>query len=316
MRSTMRLIVLCLPYVSGGKCWANHDLGQSEVQLIGMRQMRSVNGVTVVTAQQATLRSMLSEFFAHGELLYFLVKRTYKIRYAQAAFGLAWAILQPLLSALIMAVVMGRYMRPSTEGVPVFLFFFAGTVPWSFFANALSSSAISLSSNQALVQKVYFPRLCLPVAAVISAAFDLIVPLIILFCVLFATGWLRLTIMTLPFVFGLLCIEFATAVGIGAGLAALNLKYRDVQHALPFATQILFFISPILYSGRSFPGQWQFVYYMNPLAGVFETIRSELLHTAPVPWEHLILSTASAALFFVGGLYYFLKAEGRFADIA
>lgn len=272
--------------------------------------------VTVISAERWTIGTMLGEFFAHGELLYFLLRRTYKIRYAQAALGIAWAILQPLLTALILAAVLGRVMRPSTQGVPPLLFFFAGTVPWTFFANGVSSAATSLSSNLSLVQKVYFPRLCLPVAAVLSAGVDLIVPLLFLFAAMIFYGRFDPSLATLPMFLALLVLELMTAVGIGAGLAALNLKYRDVQHALPFALQILFFASPIVYASTSLEEPWKTLYFLNPMAGILETMRATLLNTQPVSWTHLLLSSLSVVAVFLGGLFYFYRAEGQFADVA
>lgn len=274
------------------------------------------SSITVISSEPRTLGAMLHEYFAHGELLYFLVRRTYKIRYAQAALGIAWAVLQPFLTAVILAAVLGRLMRPSTQGVPPLLFFLAATVPWTFFASGVSSAGTSLSSNLSLVQKVYFPRLCLPVAAVISAAIDMIVPLLILVGAMIFYGRFEPSWYTLPVFLALLFLEFMAAVGIGAGLAALNLKYRDVQHAMPFAIQMLFFASPVVYGATSLPEPWKTAYFLNPMAGILESIRSTLLGTQPIEWLHLGLSTAAVIAVLFGGLVYFFKAEGQFADVA
>lgn len=259
---------------------------------------------------------MIAEFLGHGELLYFLLRRHYKIRYAQAALGIAWAVLQPALTAIIMALILGRVMQPSTQGVPPLLFFFAGTVFWTFFANGVGNAATSLSSNLGLIQKVYFPRLCLPVAAVLSAAVDLVVPLLILFLVMIFYGRFDISWATFPTLAVLLICLFFAAVGLGTGLAALNLKYRDVQHALPFAIQIGFFASPVIYSPASLPEPWQTLYYLNPVAGVLEGIRATLLGTQPMFWGHLAISGISILATFLIGLTYFLKTESQFADVA
>lgn len=280
-----------------------------------MTLKQSANEITYISSKPTTLIAMLHEFLAHGELLYFLVRRTYKIRYAQAALGVAWAVLQPLLTAGILALVLGRVMRPTTDGIPPLLFFFAATVPWTFFANGVSSAATSLTSNQAMVQKIYFPRLCLPVSSVLSAAVDLVIPLFILAIVMVLYGRFDPSIETLPAVIGLLFMIFLTSAGAGAGLAALNLKHRDVQHALPFAIQILFFASPIFYSPSGLPQPWGTLYYLNPLAGMLEGFRAALLHTDPVSWEKFTLSATMSVVVFVVGLYYFMRAESKFADI-
>lgn len=262
------------------------------------------------------MREQVAEFLRYGELLYFLVWKNLKVRYAQAALGVAWSVLQPLLTAAIMALLLGRFARIPTDGQPPILFYFCAMVPWTFFANAVTATAASLVANQQLIQKVYFSRLCLPVASVLSAAVDLIVPMLILFAIMLFYGRLQLSaemILALP---ALLLIAAAAATGIGAGLSALNLKYRDIQYVLPFAVQLLFFASPIVYSASRVPPGFRPFYFLNPMAVVIDGFRAVVLHTHALSWSETAIGAAGAFLLLAAGIGYFARAENRFADVA
>jgi lipopolysaccharide transport system permease protein len=288
-----------------------------------MRQLRAkkINAVVmqdevIIRPERSSIQSQIAEFLRFRELLYFLVWKNLKVRYAQAALGVAWSLLQPILTALIMALLLGRYARVPTNGVPPFLFYFAALVPWTFFANAVTTAASSLVTHQQLIVKVYFPRLCLPVAAVLSALVDLIVPLVLLLSVALFYGRLDPSPEVLIVLPALLLIAAMAATGVGVGLAALNLQYRDVQHVLPFLIQILFFASPILYSASQLPTAWQRVYFLNPIAAVLDGFRGILFQTHPLSWGGIMTAAVAATLMLVAGILYFERIENRFADVA
>jgi lipopolysaccharide transport system permease protein len=277
---------------------------------------RRTHEETVISPGRSSLRSQVAEFLRFRELLYFLVWKNLKVRYAQAILGALWAILQPLLTALILGLLLGRLARVPTDGVPPFIFYLTALVPWTFFANGLTTAANSLVTNQQLIMKVYFPRLCLPIAGVLSAIVDLIVPLTLLLGIMAFTWRFDLSLQTLLAIPTLLAIAIIAATGLGVGLAALNLRYRDVTHVLPFLVQTLFFASPIVYSAAQMPAEWRIFYFINPMASVIDGFRAILLGSHPFSWGATAVGLASAILMFVIGVIYFERAEYRFADVA
>lgn len=256
------------------------------------------------------------EFWRSRELLYFLVWKNLKVRYAQAILGVGWSLLQPILTASIMAFLLGRIARFPTDGAPPFLFYLTGQVVWTFFASAVTTAAGSLVAHQQLIVKVYFTRLSLPIAGVLSAMVDLIVPFLLLMVVLIVYGRFDISweaVVALPL---LLAIAAMTATGLGVGLSALNLQYRDVAHTLPFLVQTLFFASPVIYSVSQLPEKWRNVYFINPMAGVIDGMRAILLQTHPFSWGGVGVALASSIAILILGTLYFEKVEYRFADVA
>jgi lipopolysaccharide transport system permease protein len=275
------------------------------------------SGVDVlIVPGRRSLREQAAELLRFRELLYFLVWKNLKVRYAQALLGALWAILQPLMTALLLGLLLGRYARIPTDGVPPFVFYLTALVPWTFFANALTTSAGSLVSNQPLIMKVYFPRICLPLSSVLSAIVDMIVPLLLLFAVMIYAGSGTVTLETLVAIPLLLVIATIAATGLGVGLAALNLRYRDVNHILPFLVQILFFATPIIYSVSRLPNEWKTFYFLNPMASVIDGFRALLLGTHPFSWSNTLIGLASALVLLAVGIGYFERDEHRFADVA
>jgi homopolymeric O-antigen transport system permease protein len=271
---------------------------------------------TFIAPGRRPFHEQAAELLRFRELLYFLVWKNLKVRYAQALLGALWAILQPLLTALLLGILLGRYARIPTDGVPPFIFYLTALVPWTFFANALTMSAGSLVVNQPLIMKVYFPRICLPLSGVLSAAVDLIVPLILLLVVMALSGRGALTIESLIAIPLLLVIATIAVTGLGVGLAALNLRYRDVTHIIPFLIQILFFASPILYSASRLPSTLRIFYFLNPMASVLDGFRAILLGTHPFSWTETLLGLCSALVLLAIGIGYFELDEHRFADVA
>ncbi len=271
---------------------------------------------TLIEPGRRSLREEVAELLRFRELLYFLVWKNLKVRYAQALLGALWAILQPLLTAVILGVLLGRFARIPTDGVPPFIFYLTALVPWTFFANALTTAAGSLVTNQPLIMKVYFPRICLPVSGVLSAVVDLMVPLILLLIVMAYSRSGGLTLQAAVAIPLLLMIAAIAATGLGVGLAALNLRYRDVTHILPFLVQIFFFASPIVYSVTRLPAEWRTFYFLNPMASVIDGFRAILLGTHPFSWTQSLIGLSSAVVLLAIGVIYFERDEHRFADVA
>jgi homopolymeric O-antigen transport system permease protein len=255
----------------------------------------------------------LREFVGAHELLYFLVLRSLKLRYKQTVLGAAWAVLQPLLTMAVFTVVFGRLARLSSDGLPYPVFALAALVPWTYFANALTQAGNSLVEQQQLLTKVYFPRLLLPLAAVIAGLVDLAVAFLLLLVVLTWYGIaLSPRLLALP-AFALLAGASALAPGIW--LAALNVRYRDVRHVIPFLVQIWLFATPVAYSGTLVPPRWRPLYGLNPMAGVVDGFRWMIAPDAPAPTTGLVVAVAAVAILLTAGLYFFRRVERFFADV-
>jgi len=278
-------------------------------------QAQDAAAATTITIRPASgwLALNLAELWEYRELLYFLIWRDLKVRYRQTAIGVAWVVIQPLVTTAIFAVIFGRLAGLPSEGVPYPVFVFAALLPWQMFSGAISRAAVSLVSNANLVTKVYFPRLLVPLAAVLSGLVDLTVFLVILAGMM---GWYRVTpswaVLTLPL---LVLVVVLAAVAIGILLAALNVRYRDVQQAVPFLIQIWFLASPVAYSASLVPaGPWRVLYNLNPMTGVIQGFRWALLGKGP-PDPLTWISLAATVVLLVGGLLYFRRFEDSFADV-
>jgi lipopolysaccharide transport system permease protein len=255
----------------------------------------------------------LPELWRYRGLLYFLTWRDVSVRYKQTVFGAAWAVLQPFLTMVAFSVIFGRLLNVPSDGVPYPVFSYVALLPWTFFASALNRSGASLVSDANLISKVYFPRLVVPVSAVMAVAVDFGIAFVILLGMMLFYGILPgVAVLTLP-LFVLLAVM--TALGVGLWLAALNVKYRDVAHAMPFLTQFWLFITPVAYPSSVVPEQWRLLYAANPLVGVVEGFRWALIGT-PAPSAGLVvISTAVVLVIFAGGLAYFQRTEDEFADL-
>jgi lipopolysaccharide transport system permease protein len=255
----------------------------------------------------------LRELWEYRELLYFLTWRDIKVRYKQTALGAAWAIIQPLSTMVVFSLFFGRLAKIPSEGVPYPLFSFAALVPWTFFANGLTQSANSVVLSQNLVTKIYFPRLAVPIATVLSGAVDFVLAFVILLGLMMFYG-APLTLHALWVIpFSLLAL--VTALGVGFWLAALNVQYRDVRYAVPFLVQLWLFATPIAYPSSLLSEPWRTVYGLNPMVGVVEGFRWALLGTATAPGAMVFVSTAAALVVAIGGALYFRRMEQTFADI-
>jgi lipopolysaccharide transport system permease protein len=257
----------------------------------------------------------LGAVWGYRELLYFFVWRDIKVRYKQTLLGVAWAILQPLLAMVVFTVFFGRLagIDQETGGVPYPVFAYAALLPWTYFANSLSECASSLVGAQNLVTRIYFPRLLLPLSGTLSGLVDLAIAFVVLIgMILWYAIELTWGLAFLP-VFVLLAT--LTALGVGSWLAALNVKYRDVQYTLPFMTQLWLFITPVAYPVSIVPVGLRWLYGLNPMVGVVEGFRWALTGTTTPEWGAIAASAVVMAAILVTGMAYFSRAERTFADV-
>ena len=264
-------------------------------------------------------RQYWRDLWRYRELFYVLAARDISVRYKQTVIGAAWAIIQPLLTMLIMTVIFGKVAKLPSEGdAPYALMVFAAMLPWQFFSTALSQSSQSLVTNSQLISKVYFPRMIIPAAAVITSFVDFLVSFLILIGMM---AWYRFVpdwrILTLPL---FMVLAFLAAMGPGLLITALNVKYRDFRYVIPFLVQFGLYASPVAYSStviRDRFGETVFaIYSLNPVVGVIDGFRWAILGgQASIYWPGFVLSMATAAAFLVIGIRYFRKTERTFADV-
>ncbi|MBA4383620.1 MAG: phosphate ABC transporter permease [Anaerolinea sp.] len=255
----------------------------------------------------------LGELWHYRELLYFLTLRDIKIRYKQTALGVAWAVLQPLITMVIFSVIFGQLAKLPSDGIPYPVFSYAALLPWQLFAGALQRAGVSLVGNSNLITKVYFPRLVIPMSAVAAGLVDFGISFIVLLgLMLYYRIMPTWAILTIP-LFALLAV--LTALAVSLWLSALNVQYRDVQYMIPFLIQAWMYASPVAYSAGLIPtGIWRIIYGLNPLAGVIQGFRWALLGGNP-PGELMAISVVIVFVLLVSGLYYFRRMEKTFADV-
>jgi lipopolysaccharide transport system permease protein len=285
------------------------------------RQQQAIEGTDVAPDTSLTViepthgwRALdLRELWAYRELVYFLAWRDVKVRYKQTALGIAWVVLQPLAAMAIFSIVFGRLANLPSDGVPYPLFVFAGLVPWFYFANATSTASGSLVANTNLVSKVYFPRLAVPLAAVLAGLVDLAIGLV-LELVLLAIFGVPPTprLMLVPVLVLLLAL---TALAVSIWLSALDVQYRDVRYAIPFLVQLWLFATPVVYPLSVISDRWQWLFALNPVTGTIEGFRWALLGAGEFPAPQLALGVVTTLLILGSGLLYFRRVERTFADV-
>ena len=254
----------------------------------------------------------VGDFWHYRELLYFLVWKDIKVKYKQTALGVIWVILQPLAGMVLFTLLFGRVAKLPSDGLPYPIFYYASLLTWTYFSTALISASNSILSNTSLITKVYFPRILLPAAAVTSSILDLAIASIILFGLLiFYQVPLTYGLVFLPLILVLLVIF---TLGIGQFLAALNVNYRDIKHALPFIIQLWLFASPVVYPMSMVPQQYKWMVSLNPIAGIIETTRA-LISGYSIPWDILGIACAVTVMTFILGIWYFQRTARRFADV-
>ncbi len=254
-----------------------------------------------------------AELWEYRELLYFLIWKDIKVRYKQTMLGIAWVILQPFLFMIIFSIVFEKLIKIPSDKIPYPLFCYSALAVWMFFSNSLNQSCQSLLANSELLKKIYFPRLLIPLANILSGVIDLLLAYLVLIGMMF---WynipFNLSILWLPF---LLVLVFFTTLGFGLWLSALNVQFRDVRHILPFFIQLLLFVSPIIYPSSLVPPTWKFLYTINPMVGVIEGFRWALFQTSIDSISSLWISLLSSLFLVISGLFYFRRMEKTFADI-
>jgi len=255
----------------------------------------------------------LGELWNYRELLYFFVWRDIKIRYKQTAIGAAWAVLQPFLTMLIFSLFFGRLAHIPSQGLPYPIFFYSALLPWMYFATALQNATNTIVENQRLITKVYFPRLVLPLSAVLSGLVDFGISFLMFIAMMIyyrihptaALLWLPL----------FLLLAVLTALGVGLWLSALNAIYRDVRYVLPFLVQFWLFASPVAYPSSLVPERWRWLYGLNPMAGVIEGYRWSLAGAGDPPSRLIFVSVSVVLVLLVSGVAYFQKMETTVADV-
>ena len=256
--------------------------------------------VTIIEPRSGWRLLDLRELIAYRDLFRFLVWREVKVRYAQSAIGIGWAVIQPVFSMIIFTIVFGNLAKVGSDGAPYALFALAALVPWTYFSNALVDGANSLVNNANMLTKIYFPRVLMPMSAVAAKLVDFGIAMTILAGMMVWFGvaptW---GVLLLP---ALIVLMMLTAAGLGLWLTALAVQYRDVKHAMNFVVQILMYAAPVVYPASLIPGQYRLLYALNPMVGVIEGFRSALLGTNPMPWDLLAVGAASAGVIAFTGL--------------
>jgi lipopolysaccharide transport system permease protein len=254
------------------------------------------------------------ELWHYRDTFYFLVRRDLKARYVQSVLGVGWAIAIPLVQMVIYTFIFGNLVHVKTDGAPYAIFSYAALVPWAYFANSLTAASNSLIQSATLIGKVYFPRIILPLAALVNRLFDFLIAMAMLFFImLFFHAKPTIWIVFLPV---LVIILMLSAAGLGMFLAALAVQYRDVAYGMGLATIALQYLSPVIYPTSLVPQHLRRLYALNPMVGVIEGFRSALLATNPMPWDLIGIGSISAIVIFLIGFFYFLRREYFFADVA
>jgi len=255
----------------------------------------------------------LKEIWQYRELFWTFAWRDIKVRYKQTIIGMLWAILQPFIAMIVFSVFFGRIAGISSGNIPYPIFVYTGLVFWTYFSSSLSASSDSMIGNQAIIQKIYFPRIILPISVTLVHLVDFFFAFLVLIGLMIYYHFLP-TLSGILLILPSILITFLSFSGLGLFLSSLNVKYRDVRYALPYFIQILIFVTPVIYPPIVL-GKYQWLWYLNPMAGVIETMRASLLGIGTINWQLLGSAAIISILSFVFGLIYFNKTERFFADI-
>lgn len=266
-----------------------------------------------IEPSQGWVSLRLHDLWEYRELLYFLTWRDIKVRYKQTVLGAAWAIIQPFFTMVIFSLFFGRLAKVPSDGIPYPIFSYAALVPWTFFANGLNLASNSLVASANLIKKVYFPRLAMPIATVLSGVVDFVLAFIVLIGMMLYYGMFpTANVIWLPF---LLFLALMTSLGVSLWLSAMNVQFRDVKYTIPFLTQFWLFATPIAYPSSLLSEPWRTLYAINPMVGVVEGFRWALLGTETAPGPIVIVSFLAALALLTSGAYYFRRMEKTFADV-
>lgn len=268
----------------------------------------------VIKAKKGLVGVDFAELWRYRELFLFLAWRNVLVHYKQTAVGIVWAFIRPLLTMVVFTVIFGKVAKLPSDGIPYPILTFAALLPWQFFSNSLTQSSNSLISNPNLISKIYFPRLIIPSSAVLSSVIDFLISFALFIVLMF---WYHtvptLAVLWLPLFF---LLALVCSLGMGMWFSALNVEYRDVQHAVPFLVQLGLYVSPVGFSSSIIPEKWRLLYCLNPMAGVIDGFRWALLgQKVPLYQDGLLLSIAVALFMLLTGTLYFRKMERTFADV-
>ncbi len=288
--------------------------GGSEANVMdSAARMSSRKPSFVIKPRKGLFQLDLKSIWQYRELLFFLVWRDVMVRYKQTAIGAGWAILQPLITMMIFTLIFGNLAKIPSDGIPYPIFSFAALLPWSYFSLALARSSNSVVGSSNLVTKIYFPRLLIPIAASLAPMVDLFFSFLLLLVLM---AWFHVVpswgLLALPAFVGL---AVATALAVGLWSSALNVRYRDVGHTIPFLTQVWMYASPVAYPLSLVPEKWKLLYSLNPMVGVIEGFRWALLGKESPDFRVMAGSTAVVIIMLLGGIVYFKRMERTFADI-
>jgi lipopolysaccharide transport system permease protein len=274
----------------------------------------SADAVLVIAPPEERPPVDVRELWSYRGLIFFLVWRDLKVRYAQTVLGAAWAIVQPVLTMIIFTVIFGHFARVPSDGVPYAAFSLAAVVPWTYFATSLTTASLVLVNNRDMLTKVYFPRLALTLSAILTGLVDFAIAFVIVLIVTLSYGILPsvLSLVVIPLLVVILAVA---ATGMGAWLGAMAVQYRDIKHIVPFLVQIWMYASPIVYPLSIVPERYRWLYMLNPMVGVIEGFRAVLLRTTPVPWQAIGMSVIGSLVLLTIGVRYFRRAEHIFADV-
>ena len=253
------------------------------------------------------------EIFEYKDLLYFLILKDIKARYAQSVIGIGWAIIQPLFFMLVFTVIFGKLAKIDSEGVPYQIFSFTALVPWTFFSNAMVDSANSLTNNLNLITNIYIPRILIPLSATIGKFIDFIISFLILIVLLLFYSYFPDQKIILIFMY--IFLMFISAFAFGLILGTMSIQYRDVKYALPFGIQLFMYASPVAYSTNMIPEKYHIIYALNPMVTVVEGFRNIFLNTENITVEMILVSFSISFLCLIIGIIYFSKTERIFADV-
>jgi lipopolysaccharide transport system permease protein len=282
-------------------------------QNLGESSERPASRKLVIEGESRLLDIDYSELWDYRELLYAFVVRELKVRYKQTFIGVAWVLLQPLVTMLIFTIVFGQLAKMPSDNVWYPAFALTALLPWTYFSQAVTRAGGALVGNANLVSKVYFPRILLPLSMIVAPLVDLALSLVLLFGLLIYAGIpLTWKVITLPL---FILVAMLAAMGVSLFISAANVRYRDVGHAIPFLMQIWMFASPIVYPVSLVPEQWRWIYGLNPMAGVIEGFRWALLGQTVPDMAVMTVSTLVFFIFLLAGVVYFRQMERQFADV-
>jgi lipopolysaccharide transport system permease protein len=286
----------------------------SNVQMTSSSVVGAATEPTVVIRPSTGFANLeLRAVWQFRELLYFLAWRDVKVRYKQTIIGAAWAILQPLMTMVVFTVIFGHFAKIPSDGLPYSVFTYTALLPWNYFSQAINRGGASLVGDSNLVKKVYFPRLIIPLSAVASPLIDFFISFLVLLAMMVWFGIrFRWGVLAVPF---FLLLALMTALAVGLWLSALNARYRDIGHTIPFLTQFWMFASPVAYPLSLVPEKWRLLYCLNPIVGVIEGFRWALLGTERPGFGVMAPSTIIVLLLLVGGIVFFKRMERTLADI-